>query len=264
VARRIESMLRDPEGQRFELLEPRRMAAMLAEWDPAAGLPTLRELTRICRERFALPDNGYGWAAQGLAVSIARLTLARAEAGDAGAIPEYAAWIRTITPEQLGREALAALEPLYRRPGDPALADAAAALFAAPRSAWVPLIGREGSRPSFETAQLIASPLVEVPAFRAGLLAALDDRTPIGTARIDNGQVRVTLDSGLSIGRSAPGGDTAPRASGTEVTLRRCDFYAWQLATLDGAPTFNPGWDEARREEALTAMADFLRRKGES
>ena len=34
MARRVESMLKTPEGQQFELLEPCRMAAMLADLGP--------------------------------------------------------------------------------------------------------------------------------------------------------------------------------------------------------------------------------------
>ena len=58
------------------------MAAILREWDPVAGLPTLRDMTRICSERYARPDNGRDWTNQNLAVSIARFTLARDKAGD--------------------------------------------------------------------------------------------------------------------------------------------------------------------------------------
>jgi hypothetical protein len=263
MAFRIELMLKTPEGQRFELLDPCRMARLLAAWDPAAAVPTLRELTRICRERYARPGNGHDWTNQNLAVSIAQFTIARDEAGDAGATREYAEWVRTTAPDWLEQNALAVLEPLHRRPDDPALADAADWLFGDPQSPWVPLIGRKGSRPSFHVAQLIASPMVEVPAFRKLLLAALDDRSPAGTAEIgDNGVVSVKLDSGFSMGRSAPRDGRDDPAMGTKVPIRMCDFYAWQLATLPGVPSFNPCWPESRRDARLAAIADFLRRKG--
>ncbi len=263
MARRVESMLKTPEGQRFELLDPCRMGAMLAAWDPVAGAPTLRELTRICRERYARPDNGHDWTHQNLAVSIARFTLALATAGDAKAIREYAEWVRTTSPDWLDRNALAVLEPFYRRPDDPTLAATAAWLFGDKRSPWVPLIGRKGVRLTYHVAELIASPMVEVPAFRKMLLAALDDRSPAGTAKIgDNESVSVEIEGGFSIGRTAPKDDRDPPAQGTEVSIRMCDFYAWQLATLQGAPTFNPCWPESRRDAGVAAIAAFLRRKG--
>ena len=263
MARRVESMLKTPEGQRFELLDPCRMTGMLAAWDPVAGMPTLRELTRICRERYARPDTGHDWTNQNLAVSIAGFTLARDKAGDAGAVREYAEWVRTTSPDWLDRNALAVLEPLYRRPDDPTLAATAAWLFGDPQSPWVPLIGRKGVRLTYHVAELIASPMVEVPAFRKMLLAALDDRSPAGTAKIgNNGTVSVEIQGGFSTGRTAPKDDPDPPAQGTEVPIRMCDFYAWELATLPGAPAFNPCWPEARRNAGLAAIADFLRRKG--
>ena len=161
---------------------------MLATWDPVAAVPTLRELTRICRSAMPGPNNGHDWTNQNLAVSIARFTLARDKAGDTEAIREYAEWIRTTSPDWLEQNALAVLEPFYRRPDDPTLAATAAWLFGDPQSPWVPLIGRKGSRPTYHVAELIASPMVEVPAFRKMLLAALDDRSPAGTAKVgDNG-----------------------------------------------------------------------------
>ena len=263
MARRVESMRKTPEGQRFELLDPCRMTAILAEWDPVAGLTTLRDMTRICRERYARPGNGRDWTNQNLAVSIARFTLARDQAGDAEAVREYAEWVRTTSPEWLDHNALAALEPIHRKPGDPTLAAAAAWLFGDPQSPWSRLIGRKGLRSTYHVAELIASPLVDVPAFRTMLLAALDDRSPIGKAEAAaDGTVSVRLVDGFSMGGSTPRGDRDPPARGAVEPLRTCDFYAWRLATLDGAPAFNPCWPLVRRDDALAASAAFLRRKG--
>ncbi len=263
MARRVESMLKTPEGQGFELLSPCRMAGILADWDPVAAVPTLRDLTRICRERYARPGSGHDWTSQNLAVSIARFTLARDQAGDAGAIGEYAQWVRTTAPDRLEQNALAVLEPLYRKPGDPALAAAAAWLFGDPQSPWVPLLGRKGVKTTFQAAGLIASPMVEVPAFRAMLLGALGDRSPVGKARVgDNGGVSLQFDGGFSMSRSTPKDDRDAPPRGTEGPIRMADVYAWQLATLEGAPAFNPCWPESRRDAGLAEMAAFLGRKG--
>lgn len=263
MARRIESMNKTPEGQAFELLDPCRMAAMLAQWDPVAGLTTLREMTRICRERYAQRTNGRDWTDQNLAISIARFTVARDKAGDAEAFREYAKWVRTTSPEWLDHNALAALEPLYRKPGDPALAAAAAWLFGDPQSPWSRPIGRKGLRSTYHLAELIASPLVEVPAFRTMLLAALDDRSLLGKAEVGNDAfVSVRLDDGFSMAVGTPSADRDAPARGTVEPLRTCDFYAWRLATLEGAPAFNPCWPLAKRNDALAALAAFLKRKG--
>ncbi len=235
MAGRIETMLRTPEGQRFELMQPCQMATLLARWDPVAAVPTLRELSRICRERFAHAGASHGWPTQNLAVCIASFALARDTAGDAGALREYAGWIRTVSPDWLEHHLLDVLEPLHRRLDDPDLAATAAWLFNNPQSPWVPLLGPPGSRNSSSVELLIRSPMMQVPAFRGMLLREFADRTLVGTAEMaENGLVRVELDKGYSIGRSAAREDHDPPARGTRTPVRTCDLYAWELATLPG------------------------------
>ena len=183
--------------------------------------------------------------------------------GDAGAAREYAEWVRTISPDRFERNVLEVLEPLYRRPDDPDLAAAAAWLFGDPKSPWLPLVGRKGSRSSFHVAQLITSPMVEVPAFRKMLIAALDDRSPIGEAEAGkNGMVSVKLDDGFSMGRGAPQGRSRPPCPGHQSPRPYRRFL--RLAALDprGAPGFNPCWTEPQRDAGLAAIRDFLNRKG--
>jgi hypothetical protein len=262
MARRVESMLRIHQGQRSELSEACRMAEILADWDPAA-MPTLRELTRLCRERYAQPTKGDASVNRFLAVWIARFTLARDRAGDTGAIREYAGWVRTTSPAGLENTALAALEPIYRRPDDPTLAAAAAWLFEDPQSPWVRLIRSEQSGQKLGVVNLFATPMVEVPAFRKMVLAALEDDSPAGTAQVEsNGSVIIDLSGGPTISRSGRHNDSAVPARSTTVRIRMCDYYAWELATLEGAPAFDLSWPESRRDNALISIADFLRRKG--
>jgi hypothetical protein len=236
------------------------MASILGEWDPAAAVPTLGELTRICRERYARSDNGHDWTNQNLAASIARFTLARDKGGDNEAIREYSEWIRTVSPDWLGHNLLSVLEPLYRRPDDPNLAAAAARLFGDRQSPWMPLFSLKGPQRSFRVGELISSPLIKIPAFRNKLLAGLLDRTPIGKAELRaNRMVHVQTEGGLAMDRTAPGDDPNAAAEGVAVPIRTCDVYAWLLVTLEGAPVFNPCWSESRRDAAIVALTDFLK-----
>jgi hypothetical protein len=263
LSRRVESMLKTPEGQQFELLNPCRLAGMLGEWDAAGSVPTLRELSRICRERYARGESNRDWTNQNLAVSIARFALARAQGGDTSAFREYGEWISTVRPEWLGPNLLTVLEPLYRQPDDPALAAAAARLFRNPHSPWLPLIGRKGATPKVDLGQLIASPMVKVPAFRSMLLEGLRDRARFGTATLgENGMVRVETESGFSMSRTAPADDRDKPGKDLPVPIRVCDVYAWMLTTLEGAPAFNPCLSEAKRDSSLAAVASFMKSKG--
>jgi len=262
LARRVESMLKAPEGYGAGLKAACQMGSKLAEWDPIAAMPTLRELTRLCRGRYSSVSKGRDRTDQDFAGPIAGFTIARLDVGDVGAAREYAEWVRTFDPAWSGYSLLAVLEPIARRPDDPDLAAAAAWLFGAPESPWNPPVGRPGTKFNYSLAMLIPTALVKLPAFRAMLLKGLEDRSPFGTAEArQDGMVDVQAD-GASMGRSAPTDDRDPPPQGVKVPIRICDFYAWQLATLEAAPPFHPCWPEPRRDAALAAIADYLRTRG--
>ncbi len=63
--------------------------------------------------------------------------------------------------------------------------------------AWISRTRRDG----FQRAELIASPLVGVPAFRKALIAALGDKSRAGKVTVDKeGNVNLSMDSGGSSG----------------------------------------------------------------
>lgn len=261
MALRVETMLKTPEGQRFEMMDSCRMATMLLEWDPAAALPTLRDLTRICRDRYAVPAVSHTWERQNLALSIVRFTLARDRGGDADAIREYADWVKATRPEFLEEKAVQVLAPLLDRPDEPTLASAAAWLFGDPQSHWVPLLGRPGSRPNFHVVELVSSRLLDIPAFRALIVKSLDDRTPVGTVELnDNGGATIKLE-GTSQGPFPTERDPDAPAPGSAIAIRACDLYGFRLATLAGAPRFRVWWPESKRNAALIELAGFLKQR---
>ena len=223
-------------------------------------MPTLRDLTPICRQRFGRPNNRHPWTLENLAVSIARFTLARESAGDKTAIPEYADWIRTTSPQWLQQQLLTVLEPFYRKPDDPVLLKTAAWLFGDPESKWHVFFGSVNTRTDYHLSTLIASPLINVPAFQNLLLKSMADRSPVGQAvmRVNN-RVEVDMDDGMSRIQTAPADDPDPPDTDIRVPIRRCDFYAGQLAALPGAPAFNPCWPEDRRDAAMKEMTAFLK-----
>ena len=159
--------------------------------------------------------------------------------------------------------------PFISRPNDPTLAATATWLFEDPKSRWVALIGSARSIQKAHLTNLFASPIMEVPAFRKLVLAALEDVSPAGSATIgDNGDVFIAIREGdgtmtlnMQNPRNRGDGIFVLPTRKTEVRIRMCDYYAWLLATLKGAPAFDLSWPEARRDAALAAMADFLRRK---
>ena len=242
-----------------------KMAKIVATWDEQASLPMLQDLSKKCRERSdrwvaqANPQN----ADQNLAASLARFTQVRVRLGDGEALDEYAGWLRTTTPKMLEYGTFLALQPLLAQPDHPALAAAAQWLFNDPKSPWVPLLpeARGERTPAFQN--LFASPLLVLASFRAGVLAGLADKTPLGTVKkIGEGFIEHKIKNlpTMSSGSSYFFLDGIP--TGVEFPFRTCDYLASLLSNLEGCPKCDLFWPEARRDEAVAACVATLKRFG--
>ena len=236
----------------IKLQEACDLALRFIWWDEVGALPTLKALMTACRERSLDPDHesqpGGGYSGY-----IAQFTIVRARAGDRGALDEYAAWVQLIEPQTLGHSLTAVLEPLWSYPDHQALSEAARTMFVDPQSHW-----RE-----HEYMRKFGSPLMCVPAYRQALLEALADKARNGSAlRQPQGGLHYTLAAGGSGSTSDVRLPDPAETPGVEVPFRACDFVAWQLSWLDGAPECALTWPEARRDAAVTACAAYLRRYG--
>ena len=244
-----------------KLLEACDLAIRFTWWDEVGSLPTLKALMTTCRERSLDPQQA---SQSGVyAPYIAGFTIARARAGDREALDDYAAWVQLIEPETIEHSWREVLEPLWNYPDHPALSKAAHAMFVDPQSHWLPLVPVKKGRRDHQYMDQLDSPLVCVPAYREALLAALADKANVGTAeRQPEGVVQYTLASGRNggfIDVRIP--DPADRP-GVELPMRTCDYAAWKISALDGAPECGLTWPEARRDAAITACAAYLRRYG--
>ncbi len=178
----------DPEGAPVEphtngvtpSWEADRMAMLLAAWDLKGALPALK--VRVARRG-----------------DVAQLTLLRVKGGDASALDDYAAWVRTFDRPGHGFFATEVFEPLWRYPDHPAIAAVAVALFDAPGSRWVPLFGPGDPGWAFGS-EMITSPLLGVAAFRKRVLAGLADDRLAGSVQCDAaGKVSIAFDGGGTI-----------------------------------------------------------------
>lgn len=259
MIKRIDAMLATQEGQNFDLMHPRSMTYDLANWDPVGGLPTLQKMFNLCLSRFVPIENRQTGDLERLAFSITELALARDRGGDPEALRDYAKWLRTAPREVFADMMNKILEPLWLRRENPDIAAATDWLFNDPASPLVPLLLEKRSRFDSYNLNWIVSPLVDVPGFRKMLFRELENRKPVGAAEIgaDN-MVAVSLNNGISVGGSLPRKDADPPAKGAKAVVRVCDYFAWRLSELDGAPIFNPCWSEDRRDRACKAFAEFL------
>ena len=245
------------------LANARALATDLALWDAPAALPHLRELIRRCRAESDAWRNqpGQGSADQTWAGTIARFTELRLQQGDQSALEDYAAWLRTTSPKMLEYNTMEAFKPLIAHREAPVVAEAARWLFNDPASSWAPLRPDPLGPRELHFRNLYASPLIAVAGFRAGVIAALGDKTPAGSVEQADRQI-VTRDVGgatLLIGGDAASASDEPRGPGRHP-FRVADQIALKLSRLEGAPRVDLFWPEARRDEAIAASIDFLKR----
>ena len=102
------------------------------------------------------------------------------------ALDDYAAWVRTVTPDHFDFPPIAMFKPLWQNPDHPAIAAAAVALFDDPKSPWNPQVWRgDATVAEGQQRDLFATPLLGLKAFRTLVIRALGDRTQVGTIETD-------------------------------------------------------------------------------
>jgi hypothetical protein len=231
----------------------------LSEWEPkAAGAPLAEHMLR-------LRDN-QDWQLYIGVIST------RCELGDYQALDDYVAWIRTAHPDVLDRDrSLRGYQrifaPMLSYPNHPGMAEAAAALFESEKSPWLPLVGdREQDYRRSNITQLITNSLLRQPSFRKAVLKELANKGGEGAIEVDGyGAQRIHLPGVL---QSNQGGASWRELDipeeGVNGTFRICDFVACQIGEyFDAAPRCELYWSEEKRDKAVAACAEFLRRYGD-
>ena len=255
MQRRLDSMIKTAADSATSLEQANAMARILLAWDPPAATRSLSELARLGRRQFSTN----GGSRQPAIASIAGTTVARVRAGDPDAAREYAAWLRTTEPDRESSSELSPiLDPLFRLPDDPAIAEAGEWLFGDPNSPWLSLLDAGKNRSMYYTLEKATSPLLCLPSFRKRLLDLLGDRTPIGEVSVEPRNLKIKWDDGGSGGYGYNKVDPLAPKLGEKVRVRRADAFAWQLSRLEGSPAFQMYWPEPKRDEGLAAMAAHL------
>jgi hypothetical protein len=263
-------------SDQFKVGSANQMAAMLAEWDSKSALPTLKARVDRCA-RVVQAGQTAGKRFHGMEAGIASLTLLRTRLGDHEALDDYAAWVRTVTPDHFDFPQIAMFEPLWRNPDHPAVIAAAVALFEDPKSPWNPKVWRgEADVAEGHQRDLFGTPLLGLKSFRVLVLRALGDTTQVGTVATDaDGRVIViqgnykTVSDGHSTEHHVEfsGEPNAPRnpfkPAPSSMPLRMADKACESLEQLDGIPRFQKQWPLAKRDEAIAAIVAYLKQYGE-
>ena len=233
------------------------MGLDLVAWDPHAAEPVARALLKRCRTVLEYSDPQNARPDQRLGTFMAKLTMACARTGDTNVFADYAAWLKTTTPEQLGNSLMENLEPLRKFPTDETLQSAAAGLFGNTNSAWGRL---PWTRMGFDDPA--ASDLVNVPAFRVLLVRELDRKEVCGSISFSSpNMLRFQLTNYMSGSRGIALPADNQITNGTTAELRWCDWIALSLASGKHIPPFNPFEPVEKRDTAIAAAVKTLQQQ---
>ena len=114
--------------------------------------------------------------------------------------------------------------------------------------------------PSFFNTSLYASPLLRTAGFREALLDAMAIKSEMGTVRRGRRSIQYSEDG--------PGAVQATEADleieqGVDRSFRVCDFIAWQVSAIEGAPRCELFWTKEMRDGAVEACVAFLKTYGD-
>ena len=110
---------------------------------------------------------------------------------------------------------------------------------------------------------MFESPLIAIGGFRAGVLAGLADKTPLGTLeRKSDGSIERKIKNVPTVNYGTFNAELEGVAVGLEYPYRRCDLLASHLTAVEGSPRFNLFWPETSRDEAVAAFISYLKRFG--
>jgi len=236
------------------------IALRLAVWDPKAAAPVATRLVRLCRTVNEYSGAGTRrWGGeQPLGAHLAKLTLVRERAGEAGALEDYAAWLRTATPQSLGYSLTDCLQPLTAFPTNPAMQTLAEGLFGKANSPWGKL-----PWPSTGSFNPMTSGLLQLSAFRQLLVRELEVKTMAGASEWQHGWISYQLTNAANVNGSLTLAlsDSEQPAPGAKAELRWCDWIALNLAQAKQIPAFNPFAPLTQRDGAIQQAQARLQRK---
>jgi len=206
------------------------IAAALANWDAEEGKRGLSRFLDRCLE-----------AEECRCVPQLANTLADAP----GVLRRYATW---LDAQEVAEDLASLLAPAVRHGSHPAL-----------RRLLPRLFREEGWRHALTYASSFEMPaLLRIDAVRSALREYLTDDAVFGELEVgENGSYQVSYENGSSGGVYAEEVEGA-LPPGSRVPCRNRDWLAHRLTDVDGAPEFYLVWDQARRDEAITALLSWL------
>lgn len=263
MARRSEDLIeREFENRRLGVTRASDMAMYLAQWDLQKARPTLKKVGARLLKVGAI-DQGENENAMPLGEAIENVTITRCMLGDREALDDYASWFPSASAKEFGFGSIPSFGLIAKYPKEPAMIRLAEWAFHDPASPWIGRLRED----IFGGYNLVASPLIASGPFRRRVLALLEDLEEYGTVEVTaSGGISLQYqrnNGGGSMGTSGGFGDPLAPRPNVKVNFRICDFYAWRLSELDGAPACAVYWPVDRRDEARARLIAFLKQYGD-
>jgi hypothetical protein len=231
-----------------------QVARALADWDGPNQFAELR---------------GYSGMLQGLLETrghmmfrpMAAMYEKRVEAGDASALDEYAKWLEAMSSKGMqDQEARELLRVAWLNPNSPVIQKTLADIFSE-KGSWS-RVANVGLDSPYRLESIFTTPLVGIAGFRQELMRGLRDKTNARVITVQNGTAYLEpwqQNASWNIDKE----DALIPPPGTSVSFRECDYYAFLLARLPGAPKCQLYWPLADRDKAVAAIIDYLQKCGD-
>jgi len=196
------------------------------------------------------------YSGQQLGNYITQLSLVRADTGDQQAFDDYAEWIVTTTPEQLGFSRPDCLEPLKKFPTNQVLQSAAEKIFAQTNSVWSRLPWKDN-----RGGGAVDSDLVAVSAYRVLLGRELEKTNYCGNISWagNHNYLNYNLTNFQSGGFQFEIPKELQPTNGAVAEIRWCDWIAMSLSNGKYIPLFNPFAPVEKRDEAMAKAKEMLK-----
>ena len=241
----------------FDYQNSLHFSLYLYQWDPEAALPLLQTAVRatILESR---RRSGQGYV-DIVGPPLAQAVAARYKLGDKAAFDEWFDWIKTIEPIA-GNDRGRSLYPLYALRNEPSVQKATDELFAGKDSKWN--LRNLAKTDPYAIRHFAFTFFIGTQSVREALIDILSDETEIATVSLNGSQMTIKFGNsslGSSVSEEQRSKETHMPMIVGEQPVRVCDYVAYLIESLKGAPRVALYWPKEYRNEALVKLREYMK-----
>jgi hypothetical protein len=257
LARRSRRFLTAESKGVFDYYYSLHFSLYLYQWDPEVALPLLQTSVK------ATILESRRWGGQGnvdiIGPPLAQAVAARHKLGDKAAFQEWFDWIKTKEPIA-GNDRGRSLYPLYALRNDPSVQKATDELFAGKGSKWN--LRTLAKTDPYAIRHFAFSFFIGTQSVNEALIDILSDETEIATVSLRGSQMTIKFGNsslGSSVSEEQRSKETHMPMIVGEQPVRVCDYVAYLIESLKGAPRVAPYWPKDDRNSALVKLREYIK-----